>query len=312
MRIRVSGGSKKKKKNNNMSGGKYAPTMATPLQTYTPHDETINDDDDHHHVDDDDVKEEEEEEQQQQHSQNHSSSKGKEIMHYVSLPRHHHQQQPFILPDDWVVEERPRPYNPSIRDRYYYEPGTGRQFRSLASVQRYLTEGIITDMRSRTTERMISKKTQVITHAEGSKSFVKLPRDWIVKKRARNSNYAAGVTDMTDIEPGTGQRFRSLKAVERYLTGENACTPATTKVPKLSKQLVVKSGIGKQGAPGVKSCLKTVEKRSSVSKPPAKVKWVLSGSGGGWNPFLDDSIVPDSEKMKWSEAFALSIHDGVY
>ncbi|KAI8523879.1 hypothetical protein RHMOL_Rhmol13G0106100 [Rhododendron molle] len=35
---------------------------------------------------------------------------------------------PLNLPDGWVVEE------------YYYEPGTGRKFRSLLSVQRYLAE----------------------------------------------------------------------------------------------------------------------------------------------------------------------------
>lgn len=40
----------------------------------------------------------------------------------------------------------------------------------------------------------------------------------------------------TYIKPGTGRRFRPISAIGRYLTQENACT-ATTKVPKLSKQI---------------------------------------------------------------------------
>ncbi|KAL7247562.1 hypothetical protein ACSBR2_002474 [Camellia fascicularis] len=46
---------------------------------------------------------------------------------------------PFILPDGWVVEEVPRSRNGKT-DKYYYEPGTGRQFRSLIAVERYLEE----------------------------------------------------------------------------------------------------------------------------------------------------------------------------
>uniref|UniRef100_A0A7N0UN07 MBD domain-containing protein n=2 Tax=Kalanchoe fedtschenkoi TaxID=63787 RepID=A0A7N0UN07_KALFE len=48
----------------------------------------------------------------------------------------------FTLPEDWFVEERKRS-NGTLRgntDRYYHEPGTGRVFRSLVSVKRYLME----------------------------------------------------------------------------------------------------------------------------------------------------------------------------
>ncbi|CAL5426643.1 unnamed protein product [Camellia sinensis] len=46
---------------------------------------------------------------------------------------------PFVLPDGWIVEEVPRKCG-GYTDKYYYEPGTGRQFRSLISVERYLAE----------------------------------------------------------------------------------------------------------------------------------------------------------------------------
>jgi len=41
----------------------------------------------------------------------------------------------------------------------------------------------------------------------------------------------------------------------------------------------------------------------NLTKPPTKVSWVLSGPGGFWSPFLDDSVVPTSEKTKWNETF---------
>ncbi|XP_059626664.1 methyl-CpG-binding domain-containing protein 7-like isoform X2 [Cornus florida] len=45
----------------------------------------------------------------------------------------------FELPEGWIVEAIPRK-DRRYTDKYYYEPGTGRKFRSLVSVERYLTE----------------------------------------------------------------------------------------------------------------------------------------------------------------------------
>ncbi|XP_019436228.1 PREDICTED: methyl-CpG-binding domain-containing protein 7-like isoform X2 [Lupinus angustifolius] len=235
--------------------------------------------------------------------------------------------QSFTLPHGWFIEEKPRSSNPNIKDRYYYEPGTGRKFRSLLSVQRYLTHGIIDD-RSRTSGSIIPQNQntmQIITHSRKNSSFIELPNDWIVKKKPRNNNYGAGVTDTTDIEPGTGRRFRSLKAVERYLAGENGCTAITKSgvKPRTGNQ---RSSFAEEEKNTLKASMHSTKSTvfnspkeinsgtdnrpcmHNLSKPPAKVKWVLSGSGGCWNPFLDDSIVPDSEKLKWSEAFVLSIN----
>lgn len=40
----------------------------------------------------------------------------------------------------------------------------------------------------------------------------------------------------------------------------------------------------------------------------AKVKWVLGGPGGNiWNPFVGESMVPESVKQEWSETFVDSI-----
>lgn len=219
---------------------------------------------------------------------------------------------PFRLPDGWVVEERPRVSNPSHVDRYYYEPHTRRQFRSLLAVKRHLT--------GETRDYAVSKR--MVSESE-------------------NANY---------IESGSGQRFGSLRAVEKFLSGENACPGSTAATA--TPESVVKSGIGEQRARGVRSSRKPAHKRSSVVEedkcipeslkhaiqspdskkldsrkktksekdnrasvhnltepPPEKVSWVLSGTGGFWSPFLDGTVVTDSEKLKWSEAFVLSIHD---
>lgn len=57
----------------------------------------------------------------------------------VVAPSYAAATNPFNLPDGWIVEEVPRKCDGSS-DKYYYEPGTGRKFRSLVSVQRYLAE----------------------------------------------------------------------------------------------------------------------------------------------------------------------------
>lgn len=84
-------------------------------------------------------------------------------------------------------------------------------------------------------------------------------------------------------------------------------------------QLVLKFVTGKQsahgGVPKKADSQKKVnfgdeETVHNLTRPPAKVRWVLSGPGGHWRPFLDNSMVPESEKLKWSEAFLQSIHEG--
>ncbi|TKY48445.1 Methyl-CpG-binding domain-containing protein 7 [Spatholobus suberectus] len=214
----------------------------------------------------------------------------------------------FRLPDGWVVEERPRPSNPSHVDRYYYEPHTGRQFRSLLSVQRHLAGET---------------------------------RDYVIPKRMISENEKTNY-----IESGAGQQFRSLRAVEKFLSGEHACTATPKSAVKSgtgekracgvrsSRKPVHKRSSVAEDKSTPKSLKHSIQfthskkpdsqkktkleedNRASMhnltAPPPAKVSWVLSGPGGFWSPFLDDSIVPESEKLKWSEAFVQSVHDDGY
>ncbi|AES67588.2 putative DNA-binding domain-containing protein [Medicago truncatula] len=242
------------------------------------------------------------------------------------------------VPDGWLVEQRPRPSNPNHIDRYYIEPHTGQKFRSLVSVQRYLNGGETGDYLP--TQRIISENNN------------NLPDGWLVEHRPRLSN--SDRVDRYYIEPRTGQKFRSLTSVQRYLMAEardylptermiseNATCIKSRTAQKLrpakdfegrlsfsaenacraTPKLVFKCGSGKKSAPSISYKENDSQKKIKIgeddrgsihnlARPPTKVSWVLSDPRGFWNPFLDDSVVPASEKRKWSEAFSISINEG--
>ncbi|KAK7324989.1 hypothetical protein VNO77_28992 [Canavalia gladiata] len=338
-----------------------------------------------------------EKEQLNHNSTTASTSRSKREFQIVNL-------SPSILPDGWIVEERPRISNPSHVDReetlqrgimdfpfvqltvlalsfsYYYEPGTRRQFRSLLSVQRYLAQEAGDYL---ITETMMSKNDDTWYQRPVCSPHCMVwmnhsfPSNWVYvgvsvsnwldmrhnttlirsggsyiqpdyklfmfawfSSHPKTQSCCVYKKIMTCIDSGTGQQFHALTAVDKFLSGENACAA----MPKSA----VKSGTRKQRARGVRSSQKPVHKRSSVAEdkitlkalkqptlppkfdsskkiyleetngasmhnltaPPAKVSWVLSGPGGFWSPFLDDSSVTESEKLKWSEAFVLSVHGG--
>ncbi|KAG6681537.1 hypothetical protein I3843_13G085400 [Carya illinoinensis] len=300
---------------------------------------------------------------------------------------------PFRLPDDWFVELKPRGSTTSSTgrvDKYYYEPRTGQQFRSLVAVERYLRDKKQDTPTPDTVQARNENTLQIRDCTIRSTSPFKLPDDWVIEEKPRSNINYAGVIDKLYIEPETGQRFRSLKAVERYLTEakENTATPKasqnsgswkknissiirsprvvskhrleaeedniTLKALKLCNRSKASpnSGSGKKNIPGIirtpgvvskcwleaeednitlkalKLCNSSKPSRKSGSRkkfvsnkgvnastldcasPPAKINWVLSGPGSGnvWSAFINESIVPDSVKQKWSEKFITTIH----
>ncbi|XP_058748360.1 methyl-CpG-binding domain-containing protein 7-like [Vicia villosa] len=201
---------------------------------------------------------------------------------------------PFTLPDGWLVERHrrisPNPGHAERVDKYYIEPNTRQKFRSLVSVQRYLNEEPKDYLPA---ERMISRNKN--TTRNKSRRKQKFPRDF----------------------EGGDLTVRDFKGAR--LAGENACRPTPKIIFKCS---------GKRSAPTTQTPIQSVSEethsrkkaklgkdgRGSIhnsTRPPTKVRWVLSGPSGFWNPFLDDSMVPASEKAKWSKAFSISINEGV-
>ncbi|XVF68700.1 hypothetical protein PTKIN_Ptkin11bG0022500 [Pterospermum kingtungense] len=209
-------------------------------------------------------------------------------------------RSPIKLPPGWVVEQRPRvnsAAHPGRVDRYYYEPKSGRQFRSLTAVQRYLYVEMESTLTTQRVKPGNKNSMQIVPHVFRSGTPFKLPPGWVVEEKPRSNLRYAGVVDRFYIEPGTGRRFRSMLAVERYLAEMEASAGAS----KHSRD----SGSRKKQKSGVE-----VDPMLDFTTPPAKVKWVHGGPGGSlWNPFMSESVVPEFVQKTWSEMFILSIED---
>ncbi|XP_038694418.1 methyl-CpG-binding domain-containing protein 7-like isoform X2 [Tripterygium wilfordii] len=193
----------------------------------------------------------------------------------------------FKLPDDWVVDRRQRARSNQV-DKYYFEPGTGRMFRSLLSIQRYL------DQETKETLPSVAANNRLVPYTfRGSPSF-KLPNGWVIEEKTRYN----GRIDKYYIEPGTGQRFRSRVSVERYLAGWEEYCPH--KAPKTSGLQEKKQSSGEEAE----------NPMFDFTSPPPKVKWVLTAPVGNmWSPFIADSEVPEFIKQKWSEILVSSVRN---
>ncbi|XP_031247599.1 methyl-CpG-binding domain-containing protein 7-like [Pistacia vera] len=247
----------------------------------------------------------------------------------------------FKLPRGWSVEERPRinsQSHPGRVDKYYYEPKTGRKFRSLISVQKYLSGETEYAIMPKRVKYGNEKHMQIVPFNTKNTSSFGLPNHWIVEERPRRRG---SIIDKYYIETGTGLRFRSRIALERYLAAMREVT-STSKAKsddQLTKDISDENQTLRimvkhlQDAGKIKFKPKALkldnhsapsknfsfqEKHSSVMAVnpstidfpslPAKVKWVLGGPGGNmWNPFVGESMVPESVKQEWSETFVNSI-----
>ncbi|KAL0887228.1 hypothetical protein Bca101_011211 [Brassica carinata] len=177
----------------------------------------------------------------------------------------------FRLPKGWTIEEFPRLNSYQI-DKCYIERKTGNRFRSLVSVERYLKDP----------GKRADEQPMLLEYHRGRSRDFTLPDGWIVEaKPRRNSSHK----DKTYIEPGTGNKFRSLAAVERYLNGIVDSVNSMVPSGRLSTVVVDEN-------------------------PPEKVKWVLNGPGGNiFSAHVSGSVVSSSVKQTWSEAFVSLMQD---
>ncbi|XP_027927071.1 methyl-CpG-binding domain-containing protein 7-like isoform X2 [Vigna unguiculata] len=207
----------------------------------------------------------------------------------------------FNLPEGWIVEERPRRSNPTHVDRYYYEPHTRKQFRSLCAVQRYLAGEEVTP------RRMKSKK-KLIESGEGQSSSMRAVSNFLLEENP------SPTTSKSPMNSGSGEkRVRSTRYEGRY-EEESVYRPTS-----VAKEEIINPMSWKYSVPARKSVKldyqnKTISESSGTSSahnlttpPPAKISWVLSGPTGTWNPRVGGSPVPQSEKLNWSEAFIQSL-----
>ncbi|KAL2470447.1 Methyl-CpG-binding domain-containing protein 7 [Abeliophyllum distichum] len=243
----------------------------------------------------------------------------------------------FKPPPGWGVEEVLRS-NGSHVDRYYYEPGTGRKFRSSREVERHLNgEQYTPRSRRKLTlhnhnsrcRRMIvsggkmlklgneidrNQLAIVVSRRTKASPYFKLPDGWIVEKVPRKFN---GSIDKYYYEPETGQKFRSLVSVERYLEELVEDDVPLSKALAEIKENKLMSKVSQLGnhiensVPRTNNISGDNMQVSSIIGRPMKVNWVLaSPSGDAWNPMISDMSVPDSVKQQWTKTFMRLMNDG--
>ncbi|KAJ9543638.1 hypothetical protein OSB04_023345 [Centaurea solstitialis] len=247
----------------------------------------------------------------------------------------------FTLPKDWFVEKVPRKSGWTI-DKYYHDPETGRKFRSLKGVERYLTDGCIPTRSSAkrikyhkkhlencgTRKKIVSggkmldfeedkyneyQLVNVTPTSFPSTSPFKLPDGWIVEEVPRKTG---SHVDRYYYEPRTGQRFRSLIAAQKHLAEQEENSPLSVILEELiennlplSKAFKLRSSKKNHGAyESWKKAIYRKEQASSFSSPPSKINWVIASSAGeSWNAFVGDKLVSDFQMQKWGKKFMLAM-----
>ncbi|CAH9130317.1 unnamed protein product [Cuscuta epithymum] len=224
----------------------------------------------------------------------------------------------FSLPAGWRVEEVFRS-DRSKFDRYYFEPDTGKKFRSLKDVERHLNGEEVKRIyisgnrpESSSPRKMIVHSGKVLNMDEeehnpnhwaivpsGSAETpeappCQLPDGWVVEEVPRQNE---NLTDKYYYEPGTGRKFRSMVSVQKHLS------ELTNENRPLSKMFKVNHNMTTASKP-------SREEESSFGEPPLKVKWVLGNRKGDvWNAFIDDKPVSDSVKEEWRKRFLSSMEN---
>ncbi|CAH1434333.1 unnamed protein product [Lactuca virosa] len=230
---------------------------------------------------------------------------------------------------------------------YYNDPNTERKFRSLKDVERNLTKGS-TSTKS-TTKRLkyhekhlqsCSSRKKIVSRGKRldfeedkynqyqlvnvtptsfqSSSTFTLPDGWIVEEVPRKTG---DHIDRYYYEPGTGQKFRSLTAVQKHIAELEENAPLSVVLEELrennlpiAKAFKLSNSIKNHGSydSWKKSVLKKDEGSSSfTTSPPSKINWVIASSGGqNWDAFIGDNPIPDSLKQEWNERFLLAIGNG--
>ncbi|KAL8215251.1 hypothetical protein R6Q57_004700 [Mikania cordata] len=248
----------------------------------------------------------------------------------------------FTLPEDWFVEKKYRKSGGAF-DKYYHDPESGRKFRSLKDVERYLTEGIVPTSSKRLKyhkkhlqkysnlkEIIYGGKMQLLEEDKDnqyqlinvtpssclSTSPFTLPDGWIVEKVPRKTGDRR---DRYFYEPGTGHKFRSLLSVQKHLAELEENSPLSVVLEGLRENNLPLSKAFRSANP-IKNYGSCDSRKKSISKKeqdsafsnaaPNKINWVIPCTAGEtWNAFVGDKLVPEFMKQQWGKRFMLAINN---
>lgn len=133
------------------------------------------------------------------------------------------------------------------------------------------------------------------------------------------------------IEPATGQRFRSVPEVQRYLASQK--NSSNCKALTLRNHSTVSNPINwflnyvffspmfpllisslqapRSPVPRKKNTSLKMFKTSIIdlTNPPEKINWIFSGDGrDNWSPLVEECLLPDYVKEQWEETFLLGMN----
>ncbi|KAK7356858.1 hypothetical protein VNO80_16138 [Phaseolus coccineus] len=139
---------------------------------------------------------------------------------------------------------------------------------------------------------------------------------YILIVAAYNVIISKALTDMNPTEYGKGQLLEEKTSIaipkwavksdtgEKKVRGPRSCSSCRNRANKSAgkKPMKVDNQKGKSNSEKNKTPVHNL-----IGPPPDKVSWVLSGREGFWNPYVDGVAVSEAERLKWAEAFVLSI-----
>ncbi|KAL2899075.1 Methyl-CpG-binding domain-containing protein 7 [Bienertia sinuspersici] len=197
-----------------------------------------------------------------------------------------------------------------MSDKYYYEPGTERMFRSLISVKRYLN-GEDDPVIPR--KKPCQNNRSLVPYRNPVQNFVTSRRIVYGGKFLRPDELEqARQAKLDDIVPETLQP-RSCSLLPDGWIVEEVPRKCGTRSDRYFIEPVSESSLQapRTPAPRKKNTSLKMFKTSIIdlTNPPEKINWVFSGDGrDDWSPLVEECMLPDYVKEQWEETFLLGMN----
>ncbi|KAL9322849.1 hypothetical protein ACSQ67_010902 [Phaseolus vulgaris] len=165
----------------------------------------------------------------------------------------------FNLPDGWIVEERPRRYNPTHVDRNLIESGVGKQSSSLRAVDYFLLdENTSASAGLAPKSPMSGEKRLRVNNGKSVCNPSSVAREEKITPMSWKHSIPSGIP--SGISSGKSVKLDYQKKIKPESSGASV--------------------------------------HNLTTPPPAKLSWILSGPSVTWNAVIDGCPMPDSERLR--------------